>query len=185
MDFIRFNENHLLVEKLKPAYYQLGFMCSVQALPDLLDLEHWLVYLWHDEISFDNEQQATEYAQTILKTASEISALYQTMAPLNALNCESWVNEDQEINHNGSQFAAGFLGAIELFNAQWASTENDETVQNMLQTTILLLTKLLPIEEVDPQFLEIIDQLPEVTEVLKVLPQLMSNLAYSAAQSVA
>ena len=183
MDFVNFNENHLLVKKLKPAYYQLGFMCSVQALPELLDLEQWLVYLWNDEISFDDEQQATEYAQIILNMTSEINALYENMAPLSALNCDTWIsNGNQQVNKNGSDFAAGFLSAIELFNAQWSLVEDDEATQNMLQTTILLLTKLLPKEEIEAQFLEIIDQLPKVAEILQILPQLMSNLAYSVAQ---
>ena len=33
------------------------------------------------------------------------------------------------------------------------------------------------------ELLDLFEQLPEVEEILKILPSLMSNLAYSAAQS--
>lgn len=185
MDFIAFNETHKQREHLQAPYYQLGLICSVQALPELVDLEQWLAYLWLDgvDISFDNEQQATEYAQKVLKLVSEIQYLYQHATPLNDLNCNQWLTEQQILSNNAIQFSSGFLTAIELFNTQWTAIDEQPKTQNILQTTILLLSKLAPAENVDQQLLDLFEQLPEPVEILQILPQLLSNLAYSAAQN--
>ena len=184
MSFIDFNKNNPLVEHLQPAYYQLGFICSVQAVPELIDLEKWLVYLWRDDvISFDNEKQATEYAQVVLTMLAEIDSLYEQAKPLDQLNCMNWLGEQNLLSENAILFASGFLAAIEIFNAEWLQVESDKSVQNLLQTTVLLITKLTKNENTPPELLDIFKQLPEVEEILKILPSLMSNLAYSAAQS--
>lgn len=185
-DFIAFNDNHASVELLQPSYYQLGFICSVQALPELVDLEQWLPYLWQDQsdISFENEQQATEYAQKVLTLVANIKGLYEQGLPLNDLNTLQWLDDQQQLHLDAVQFSAGFLAAIALFNAHWVALESDENTQNILQTTILLLTKLAPPEEVDQQMLDLFQQLPEFAEIVQILPQLLSNLALSAAQHV-
>jgi len=183
--FIAFNENLKQREHLHNPYYQLGFICSVQALPEQVDLEQWLAYLWLDgvDISFDNEQQATEYAKNVLKLVSEIQNLYQHAMPLNDLNCNQWLSEQQILSNEASQFSAGFLAAIEHFNTQWAAVDEQPNTQNMLQTTILLLSKLAAAENIDQQRLALFEQLPDPVEILQILPQLLSNLAYSAAQN--
>lgn len=184
-DFVTFNETHPLAENLKPAYYQLGLICSLQALPTLLDLEKWLLHLWQDQtISFDNERQAAEYAQKVLELVGAVQSSYEEALPLSELGCTTWLNEDQLVGQNGVEFAAGFLAAIELFNAEWLVVEHDENTQNILQTTILLLTKLAPPEEVDQQLIDLFEQLPAFSEILHILPQLLSNLAFSAAQAL-
>ena len=184
MSFIDFNKNNPLVEHLQPAYYQLGFICSVQAVPELIDLEKWLVYLWRDDvISFDNEKQATEYAQVVLTMLTEIDSLYEQAKPLDQLNCMNWLGEQNLLSENAILFASGFLAAIEIFNVEWLQVESDKSVQNLLQTTVLLITKLTKNENTPPELLDLFKQLPEVEEILKILPSLMSNLAYSAAQS--
>lgn len=184
-DFIHFNETHPLAASLKPAYYQLGLICSLQALPALLDLEQWLLHLWQDQIiSFDDEKQAADYAKTVLKFVSTVQASYEEALPLNELECTKWLNEDKSVAQNGIEFATGFLAAIELFNAEWLVVEHDENTQNILQTTILLLTKLAPPEEIDQQLNDLFEQLPEFSEILHILPQLLSNLAFSAAQAL-
>jgi len=185
-EFVTFNEQHIEFEKLQPAYYQIGFICSVQAQPSLLELDEWLHYLWKENecISFEDEKQATEYAENILSFVSEIQALYQQALPLSALNCENWLDDKGQISTNALQFATGFLNAIELFNEHWVSVENHESTENLLQTSILLLSKITPIEDQDPQMQAIFTQLPNFDEILKILPQLLSNLAYGAAQTV-
>lgn len=184
MNFINFNENHPLVESLQPAYYQLGFICSVQAVPAIIDLDKWLVDLWRDgNISFDNEKQATEYAEMILNMLVEIDDLYDQAMPLEQLNCMKWLGEQQQLCKEAILFASGFLAAIEVFNVEWMQVEGDEPVQNLLQTTVLLMTKLTKNENTSAELLDLFEQLPEVEEILKILPSLMSNLAYSAAQS--
>ena len=185
MDFIAFNENHKQREHLRAPYYQLGLICSVQALPELVDLEQWLAYLWVDgvDINFDNEEQATDYAQKVLNLVSEIKNLYQHAAPLNDLNCNQWLTEQKILSNDAIQFSAGFLAAIELFNTQWAAIDEQPNTQKILQTTILLLSKLAPAENVDQQRLDLFEQLPEPVEILQILPQLLSNLAYSAAKN--
>jgi yecA family protein len=181
MDFITFNENHPLAEKFQSAYYQLGFICSVQALPETIELEQWLGFLWggQEGISFDNEQQAIEYAQKILTMVTEIKLLYSQAHPLSELNCSQWLLPNGGVSTSGINFSLGFLAAIEFFNDQWTSVSHHQPTQNMLQTTILLLSKLAPNEEADQALLDLLSQLPETAEILKVLPQLISSLAYN------
>ena len=185
-DFIVFNKIHPQVKKLQPVYYQLGFICSVQAVPELVDLQEWLPLLWQDgaNISFDNEKQATEYAQTIFNIANNIQSLYQQSMPLQDLECEKWLDCDHNINAKGAQFAAGYLAAIELFNAQWSVIDDEVETQNLLQTVILLLSKLAPSKEIDENLSAIFEQLPTPAEIVEILPLLLTNLAVSAAQNV-
>ncbi|MDN2662011.1 UPF0149 family protein [Psychromonas sp. 14N.309.X.WAT.B.A12] len=185
-DFIELNGQLNSIKGLHTSYYQIGFICSVQALPELLDLEQWLSYLWKSnaEMSFDNEQQATDYAQRVIALTNEIQTAYQEAIPLNGLQCHDWLTPDKQLSEQAIQFASGFLAAVEIFNEQWTTVEGDSNSENILQTTILLLTKLAPPDANDPQFLAIVDQLPKYHEILAILPQLLSNLAYSAAQNL-
>lgn len=184
-EFIDYNENCQQSQQLHPSYYQLGFICSVQAIPEIVDLEQWLTYLWQEgaDISFENELQAAEFANNVLKLVAELQRLYEQATPLNALDCDSWIGRDQTLSNDARYFSAGFLAAIELFNAQWLMLEDDPEAQNLLQTTILLLTKMAPSETIDPALIEVFEQLPDVAEIVKILPQLISNLAYSAAST--
>lgn len=184
-DFIVFNKIHPQAKKLQPIYYQIGLICSVQALPEIIDLELWLPCLWRDgvDISFDNQQQASEYARTVLKMANDIQALYQESLPLQDLDCETWLDCHKNANDKGVQFAKGFLAGIEIFNAQWSVADEDINTQNLLQTAILLLSKIAPTEEIDEALLAIFDQLPKVSEIMTVLPLLLTNLAVNAAQN--
>jgi len=185
INFTDFNKNHPLVAHLQPAYYQLGFICSVQAVPEIIDLEKWLVYLWRDGvISFDNEQQATEYAQVVLKIVTEIDNLYEQARPLEQLNCMNWLSEQQLLNEEAILFASGFLSAVEVFNNEWLLVEGDELVQNLLQTTVLLMTKLTKDDNTPTDLLDLFEQLPNIEEILKILPSLMSNLAFNASQNI-
>jgi len=183
MDFIRYSENYQQLQQLQPTYYQLGFICSVQALPELIDLEQWLGYLWQEgaDMTFENQQQAADFANNVLKLVAELQSLYQQAIPLNGLNCKTWIDNEQILSVNAVQFSAGFLAAIELFNSHWLGLEDQPEAQNLLQTTILLLSKLAPAEDVDQTLLDLFQQLPETDEILQILPQLLSNLAYSAA----
>ncbi|MBB1272427.1 UPF0149 family protein [Psychromonas sp. SR45-3] len=183
MDFIRYSENCQQLQQLRPTYYQLGFICSVQALPELIDLEQWLGYLWQEgaDMTFENQQQAADFANNVLKLVAELQSLYQQAIPLNGLNCKTWIDNEQILSVNAVQFSAGFLAAIELFNSHWLGLEDQPEGQNLLQTTILLLSKLAPAEDVDQTLLDLFQQLPETDEILQILPQLLSNLAYSAA----
>jgi uncharacterized protein len=185
-DFIVFNKIHPQVKKLQPVYYQLGFICSVQAVPELVDLQDWLPFLWQEDadISFENEQQAAEYAQTIFNIANEIESLYQQSTPLQELECEKWLDCDHNINIKGEQFAAGYLAAIEAFNSQWSVIDDRVETQNLLQTVILLLSKLAPAKDVDANLTTIFEQLPTAAEIVAILPLLLTNLATSAAQHI-
>lgn len=186
IQFIQFIENHRLSRQLKPVYFQLGFICSVQALPDSIDLEQWLTYLWKEgkEVSFDDQQQAIEYAQQVLKIVSAIQHLYQHALPLNDLNCNDWISDSAVLSPQAIEFATGFLLAVELFNEQWLLLGDEHNANNMLQTSILLLTKLAPPDEIAPALLELFPELPAVADILRILPQLLSNIAYSAAQTM-
>ena len=187
MDFVAFNENHAQSANLQTPYYQLGFICSVQALPEMVELEQWLSYLWLEgvDISFDGEEQASEYAKKVLNLVAEIQQMYQQAIPLEGLNSQQWLTQENALTDDAIAFASGFLVAIELFSDQWTSVEQDVNTQNILQTTILLLSKLAPAENIDKQHKELLAQLPEPIEILRILPQLLSNLAYTAGHSTA
>ena len=149
ISFIDFNKNHPLAEHLQPAYYQLGFICSVQAVPEIIDLEKWLVCLWrNDVISFDNEKQATEYAQVVLTMLTEIDHLYEQAKPLEQLNCMNWLGEQHLLSENALLFASGFLAAIEIFNAEWSGrflknfdNSEDQSLTMIRQYIIILSNK--------------------------------------------
>jgi len=184
MDFINFNKDLPFSDRLQSPYYQLGFICSVQAVPEIVELEDWLSHLWlpKEKIQFDNETQATHYAQQILLIANEINELYSQAIPLTSLNSLQWLDQQQQLTQNGVDFAEGFLMAIEQFNEQWLRVSHNETTQNLLQTTILLLTKLIPEQESHSSLSSVFEQLPETAEILSILPQLMSQLAFVAAE---
>lgn len=186
LDFVAFNDDHVLADKLRPSYYQLGFICGVQALPEDLDLEQWLAYLWKDglAISFDNENQATHYAQNILTLVDFLQVTYAEAKPLQQLDEIMWIDDEQKITTEGGYFAAGFLAAIDIFNENWLFTNNDLQAQNLLQTTILLLTKLSSPAVIDEQTMLLFSELPSELEIINILPQLISHLANSAAQCV-
>jgi len=187
MDFIAFNESHEQSANLQTPYYQLGFICSVQALPEMVELEQWLSYLWLEgvDINFDDEEQAIEYAKKVLNLVSEIQNMYQQAIPLDGLNSQQWLTQENTLTDDAIAFSSGFLVAIEQFSDQWASVEQNVNTQNILQTTILLLSKLAPAENIDLQHTELLAQLPEPIEILRILPQLLSNLAYTAGHSTA
>lgn len=184
--FIDFNDTHPLREKLKPSYYQLGFICSVQALPELVDLELWLPLLWEDKnaISFHDEQQATEYANQVLALVETLHDSYQQAIPLTGLPVETWLTENQQVTEQASDFCSGYISAIELFNENWLVLEQHPEAQNILQTVILLLSKLRPAEQTEESLQAVFAQLPEAAEILEVMPKLLTNLAYSVANAV-
>lgn len=182
--FIDFIKDHKQHQVLQSAYYQLGFICSVQALPDSVDLSVWLNAMCRGEqaISFDSQAQAIEYAQMVLKLVEHIQVHYQEAIPLNDLECERWLDNQRNITNDAADFANGFLDAVQLLNDKWVIIENNPATQGLFQTTILLLTKLTSPEGIPEKVKTLIDGLPEPAEIMAILPKLLSNLAYNAAQ---
>jgi len=185
-EFIDFIDNHQQQEDLQSAYYQLGFICSVQALPELVDLEQWLNMMSRGEqpINFEDQAQAVEYAQWILQVVEYIQSQYQQAIPLTDLHCEAWLDEQNKISNRGAEFAQGFLEAVQLFNDNWLIIEDSASTQNLFQTTLLLLTKLNPPQQMPAELATLFNDLPESDEIIAILPQLLSNLAYHAAQYI-
>jgi len=185
-EFIDFIDNHQQQEGLQSAYYQLGFICSVQALPELVDLEQWLNMMSRGEqpIHFEDQAQAVEYAQWILQVVEYIQSQYQQAIPLTDLHCEAWLDEQNKISNRGTEFAQGFLEAVQLFNDNWLIIEDSASTQNLFQTTLLLLTKLNPPQQMPAELATLFNDLPESDEIIAILPQLLSNLAYHAAQYI-
>ncbi|MEL0628753.1 UPF0149 family protein [Psychromonas aquatilis] len=185
-EFIDFIDNHQQQEDLQSAYYQLGFICSVQALPELVELEQWLNMMSRGEqpINFEDQAQAVEYAQWILQVVEYIQVQYQQAIPLTDLHCEAWLDEQNKISNRGAEFAKGFLEAVQLFNENWLIIEDSASTQNLFQTTLLLLTKLNPPQQMPAELVTLFTDLPESDEIIAILPQLLSNLAYHAAQYI-
>lgn len=180
--FIQFIETHPLNKQFQSSYFQLGFICNVQALPELVDLELWLPYLWLEKtaLSFDNEQQATQYATQVLGLVEELRSSYQQAIPLTGLQVENWLDEQQQATTQASEFCLGYIAAIEAFNEHWAVLDAHPDVQNILQTTILLLSKLTPAEQCEESLQAVFAQLPEPVEIVGIIPKLLTNLAFSA-----
>lgn len=182
--FIEFNTNHPLKKHFMPTYYQLGFICSVQALPEHIDLELWLAFLWQGDVAmtFASEEQATEYAENVLRLVEVLQLSYQQALPLTAMNSKGWIDDNKIVSDNGKEFCAGFIRAIEVFNEHWLILDQEPEAQNILQTVILLLSKIAPTENCEESLIAIFDQLPSATEIVEILPKLISNLAYTSSQ---
>lgn len=157
----------------------LGFLCIIAASPEPLDMQDWFPYLWKQgkAPSFNSETLAVDFASAVLHFYENCLLNYQQSKPL-ILPIELWLNAQQEITEQGIAFACGFLAGFQHSEANWQNLNllpGSESGQ-LLQTTILLLSKMAMPNSDEPQMQALFAQLPDMQEIVTALPQLLSAL---------
>ncbi|MFT6986945.1 MAG: yecA family protein [Psychromonas sp.] len=156
----------------------LGIICAISASPQSLDLADWFPLLWlQDGPSFSNENIARDFAAAVLQFYENCLANYQQSTPL-SLPTELWLNEKNEVTAQGIAFASGYLSGFHSIEALWQELNlapESESGQ-LLQTTMLLLSKMATANNKDPQMQPLFVQLPDMNEIISTLPSLLSVL---------
>ncbi|MGB5446901.1 MAG: UPF0149 family protein [Psychromonas sp.] len=169
----------------KDAQQMLGFICAISAAPIEQELQAWLPYLWADgqTPSFSNEQLAIDFASAATQFYNTCYASYQQKSPL-VLPTAQWLNESSQLTEQGESFALGYLSGFEHIEETWQTVwiEPESSLEQILQTTTLLLNKLANPSADDPQLLSLFAQLPEVQEIVSSLPLLLTTLGYLSLQ---
>lgn len=158
----------------------LGFICAIAASPEPLDLQVWFPYLWaQGEPLFSHEALAVDFACAALQFYEDCLVNYQQAIPL-ILPTDLWLNEYQEVTEQGIAFASGYLSGFHNIEESWQTlnlTPGSEP-QQLLQTSMLLLSKMATVNSNDPQMQALFLQLPDVQEIIRSLPSLLSALGH-------
>lgn len=169
----------------KDADQILGFICAISAAPMQLELQDWLPGLWAEgqTPSFSNEQLAVEFSTAGMQFYDACLSSYQQSIALK-LPTPGWINESLEITEQGRSFASGYLSGFQSIEEIWQNIEmaKEGTLEQLLQTSTLLLTKMANPGNDDPQMLAVFDQLPEMDEIVSSLPLLLSTLGHFSLQ---
>lgn len=164
----------------------VGFICAISASPEPLDLADWFPLLWDQEgLSFSNEELARDFAAAVLEFYNHCLANYQQSASL-SLPTELWLNEDNDVAAAGSAFASGYLSGFHRIEGLWQDLDLGAESQpgQLLQTTMLLLSKMATGKNQDSQMQELFMQLPSMEKIITILPSLLSTLGnFSASVS--
>jgi len=163
----------------------LGFICAISAAPAQLELQDWLPGLWAEgqTPSFSNEQLAVEFATAAMQFYDACLSSYQEPIAL-TLPTQGWINESLEITEQGRHFAFGYLSGFQSVEDIWQNIgmEAEGPLEQLLQTTTLLLSKIANPAGDDPQMLAVFNQLPEMDEIVSSLPLLLSTLGHFSLQ---
>ena len=169
----------------KDADQMLGVICAMCSAPAQLDVQDWLPHLWPEgqSPSFSNEQLAIDFAAASMQFYDACSLHYQQATPL-VLPTSQWLNESLEISANGRHFAVGYLSGFQHVEATWQNIviQPESSLEQILQTTTLLLSKIASPAGDDPQLLSLFNQLPEMDEIVSSLPLLLSTLGHLLTQ---
>ncbi|HEY5715681.1 MAG TPA: UPF0149 family protein [Psychromonas sp.] len=169
----------------KDAQQMLGFICAICSAPEQVDLQQWLPYLWTEgqAPSFSNEQLAIDFATAARQFYDACLANYKQAIPL-LLPTSQWLNEFLQVTEKGRNFALGYLSGFQHVEQNWLDVwiEPESSLEQLLQTTTLLLSKMANSAGDDPQLLSLFAQLPEVEEIVSSLPLLLSTLGHLSLQ---
>jgi len=151
--------------------YCHAFICAMASSE--LDLQQWMPLLFiSGESSFSNEQLAADFAQSVLAIFQQAHSDFSANKPL-AMMIESSTASNEEAAVN---FADGYLQALIMIdNMQLHRFAEGTQEANLQQTCFLLLDKLATIETKDEQKLALFAQLPSESEIVALLPVLLSN----------
>lgn len=158
----------------------LGFLYAITAVPQQLDLEIWLPMLWKEDRKFDfsHEKLASQFAKCWLGAHQQCLLDYQSRQPIVIPLSEQWIDEHLHITTNAKAFAIGYLRGFQLVEVLWAEMgfpDNSEAEQ-LLQTTLLLLSKLADVDSQDPKMQALFTQLPNLQEIVKTIPALFTAM---------
>lgn len=161
----------------------LGFICAISANPSQLELQDWLPCLWAEgrSPSFSNEQLAVEFATAGMQFYDACLTSYEQSIAL-TLPTQRWINESLEITAQGRGFAFGYLSGFQSVEQNIEMAEEGK-LEQLLQTTTLLLSKMTNSSNNDPQMLTLFNQLPEMDEIVSSLPLLLSTLGHYSLQA--
>lgn len=165
----------------RDVHESLGFITAVALSPQRVELQNWLPLLAKQgcELSFSNEQLASDFAAVMLAFYEQCFTRCQTLTPLN-LPVELWLDENLQISKQGTLFAIGFLSGFQSVESIWndlALASGSESEQ-ILQTTMLLLSKMAGLNSDDPQMQALFEQLPSMVEIVNSVPTLLSALGH-------
>jgi yecA family protein len=139
-----------------------------------LELEQWMPMLFlSGESCFSNEQLATDFAQIVLAIYQQARHCFQQQIPLALENDNKQTPQTLKI----VDFANGYLQAVMLIDNMQVGPEG-ETAINLQQTCLLLLDKLASSETEDIQKLALFEQLPSESEIISLLPTLLSRYGH-------
>ena len=159
-----------------------GFICALAALPEALELQDWFPCLWRPgrEPLFSSEALAIDFASAVLPVYEHFLLSYQQRESL-SVSSQLWLDEDCQLTKQGSAFASGYLSGFQYFEQRWQNLNlsDGSEVQQLLQTTLLLLTKMATPNSDDPQMQALFMDLPEMQEIVSALPQLLAALGHS------
>lgn len=157
----------------------LGFISVIAASPEPLELQDWFPYLWSQGLSpsFSNEELAQAFAAAVLQFYQSCIENYQQATPL-VLPTEDWLNEYQEVTDQGIAFASGYLAGFHSIEDNWQrlNLAAGSAPEQLLQTTMLLLSKMATPNTTDPQMQALFVQLPDMPEIINSLSSLLSAL---------
>jgi len=178
-------ELHLIPEineQARPFGEMAGFICAISASPETLDLADWFPLLMMQQApSFSSEKIASDFAAAVLQFYDHCLVNFQQSVPL-SLPLELWLTAENEITAQGIAFASGYLSGFHRMESAWQGlnlSPESESGQ-LLQTTVLLLSKMAAGKNQDPQMLELFMQLPAMAEIVSALPALLSALGHCA-----
>ena len=158
-----------------------GFICAIAVFPDALELQDWFPCLWMQgrDPSFSSVILATDFASAVLQVYERVLMGYQEGHPL-ILSSNLWLDDLQQVTNQGCAFASGYLSGFQYVEENWNALNllaNSET-QQLLQTTLLLLSKMATPNTEDLQMQALFKDLPTEKEIVNVLPQLLTTLGH-------
>ncbi|PKG39963.1 UPF0149 family protein [Psychromonas sp. Urea-02u-13] len=152
--------------------FAYAFICAMASSE--LELEQWMPMLFlSGESCFSNEKLATDFAQVALAIYQQSMHCFQQQLPL---SLESDNKQNPQVLKI-VDFAQGYLQAVMLIDNMQLGPEG-ETAINLQQTCLLLLDKLASSETEDAQKLALFEQLPSESDIISLLPTLLSRYGH-------
>jgi uncharacterized protein YecA (UPF0149 family) len=151
--------------------FAYAFICGMANSE--LELVQWMPMLFlSEEVGFSNEKIASEFAQAVLTLYENTCENFLQKKPL-LLPCEISV---KSYNEATKHFASGYLQALMLIdNSQGLRFTEGSIEGDLQQTCLLLLDKLATTETEDQNKLALFEQLPSESEIVILLPSLLSR----------
>ncbi|WP_354624923.1 UPF0149 family protein [Psychromonas sp. MME2] len=179
-------EHQEIQENGRDLHEVIGFLYAITALPEEVELQLWLPMLWQQDkaFNFTSEALANEFATTILTAYQACLEQYQSQQPLALMMRDTWLDENKQITAAGMAFATGYLRAFQYAEEVWGqlSEESGAEFAQIVQTTMLLLSKMAHVKTEDVAMRELFMQLPSMHEIVDSLPMLLTAMGRFSGQ---
>lgn len=167
-------------ENARNIHESLGFLYAITAPSEQVELETWLPMLWKEDRSFDfsHEQLANQFAMNWLAAHQQCLLDYQCQQVICIPLSELWLDEHRQITVHAKAFSVGYLRGFQLVEVSWTEldlADNTEAGQ-LLQTTLLLLSKLADVDCSDASMQAVFNQLPSLQEIVNTMPALLTAM---------